>query len=90
VTALNPKGIVFFVAFLPQFVDPTGEVPQQLWLLAATFVMLATVNAMLYTSFAAAARNLLASARSQRPFNLAGGSMLVAAGLWALLAKRPA
>ena len=90
VTALNPKGIVFFVAFLPQFVDPAGEVPQQLWLLAATFVILATVNAMLYTSFAAAARGLLASAKSQRPFNLAGGSMLVGAGLWALLAKRPA
>ena len=31
VTALNPKGIVFYVAFLPQFIDRSGDVTQQLW-----------------------------------------------------------
>ena len=90
VTALNPKGIVFFVAFLPQFVSPAGSASRQLWLLAATFVALAAVNATLYATFAAAARRVLAPARSRRRFNLAGGSLLFAAGLWALLAKRPA
>ena len=45
VTALNPKGIVFFVAFLPQFVSANGEVARQLWILTITFVALATVNA---------------------------------------------
>ncbi len=89
VTALNPKGIVFFVAFLPQFLDPTGDVGHQQWVLATTFVALATLNAAMYATFAAAARRLLASRRAQRRFNLAGGTMLVAAGIWALLAKRP-
>jgi threonine/homoserine/homoserine lactone efflux protein len=90
VTALNPKGIVFFVAFLPQFVNPKGNAPQQLWILAATFVVLAMINVTLYSVFAASARELLSSRRSQRCFNIAGGSLLSTAGVWALLARRHA
>jgi threonine/homoserine/homoserine lactone efflux protein len=90
VTALNPKGILFFVAFLPQFLNSTTPAAQQLWILGITFVALATLNATLYAVFAASARKLLASPRAQRRFHLAGGSLLSAAGVWALLAKRPA
>jgi threonine/homoserine/homoserine lactone efflux protein len=90
VTALNPKGIVFFVAFLPQFLNPQAAVAQQLWILAATFVALATLNATLYAVFAGSARKVLASPKAQRAFNFGGGSLLSAAGVWALLAKRPA
>ena len=90
VTALNPKGIVFFVAFLPQFVNAGAGIAQQLWILGVTFVTLATVNATLYAVFAATARRLLSSPRAQRRFHLAGGSLLSAAGVWALLVKRPA
>ncbi|MGO4394825.1 LysE family translocator [Variovorax sp. M-6] len=90
VTALNPKGIVFFVAFLPQFIDARTGVTQQLWVLALTFVAMAALNATLYAVFAGSARRLLASPRAQRRFNLAGGSLLSAAGIWALLARRPA
>jgi len=57
--------------------------------LAVTFVAMATVNATLYAVFAASARRLLASPRAQRRFNLAGGTLLASAGIWALLAKRP-
>ncbi|MDN8612423.1 LysE family translocator [Variovorax ginsengisoli] len=89
VTALNPKGIVFFVAFLPQFIDPRASVTHQLWVLALTFVFMAALNATLYAVFAGSARRLLASPRAQRRFNLAGGSLLSAAGVWALLARRP-
>ena len=90
VTALNPKGIVFFVAFLPQFIQPGVPVAPQMWVLAVTFVCLATLNATLYAVFAGSARRLLASPKAQRRFHLAGGSLLSVAGLWALLAKRPA
>ena len=90
VTALNPKGIVFFVAFLPQFLSPTADATRQLWVLAVTFVAMAALNATLYAVFAGTARRLLSSARAQRRFNLAGGSLLSAAGVWALLARRPA
>ena len=90
VTALNPKGIVFFVAFLPQFINPVAPVTQQLWVLATTFVVMATLNATLYAVFAASARRLLSSPRAQRRFNLVGGSLLSTAGVWALLARRVA
>jgi threonine/homoserine/homoserine lactone efflux protein len=89
VTALNPKGIVFFVAFLPQFIDARADTTRQLWVLATTFVVLAVLNASLYAVFAASARRLLASPRAQRHFNFMGGTLLSSAGVWALLARRP-
>jgi threonine/homoserine/homoserine lactone efflux protein len=88
VTALNPKGIIFFVAFLPQFLRPEAAIPTQLWILAVTFVVLATINAALYATFAATARRLLSTPKAQRRFKVAGGSLLTGAGIWALLAKR--
>jgi len=87
VTALNPKGIVFFVAFLPQFVRPGAGVGEQLWLLAITFVVLAILNATLYSVFAASARSVLGSARAQRWFNAGGGLLLAGAGVWAISAR---
>lgn len=90
VTALNPKGIVFFVAFLPQFLNRAEPAIGQLWILSLTFVVLAALNATLYAVFAGTARRLLSSAAAQKRFNLAGGSMLSMAGLWALTAKQPA
>ncbi|OZI62555.1 LysE family translocator [Bordetella genomosp. 11] len=89
VTALNPKGIVFFVAFLPQFIDPGRATETQMWILATTFVVLAAMNASLYALFAGAASRWLAAPRARRGFHLAGGSLLSVAGLWALLARRP-
>jgi len=88
VTALNPKGMIFFVAFLPQFIDQTSPVVPQLWILSVTFVVLATVNATLYAVFATSARSLLLSPTAQRKFNVGGGSLLVLAGGWALTAKQ--
>lgn len=88
VTALNPKGIVFFVAFLPQFIDPSAPAAPQLWLLSITFVVLATINASLYAAFAARARRLLESPVAQRRFNIGGGSLLMIAGGWALTARQ--
>jgi threonine/homoserine/homoserine lactone efflux protein len=51
---------------------------------------MATINATLYAVFAASVRRLLSLPQVQRRFNIAGGSLLSAAGLWALLARRPA
>ena len=89
VTALNPKGIIFFVAFLPQFINTNAEVASQLWILAVTFVVLATINATMYAVFAGKAQQVLSSPKTQRIFNFCGGSLLSSAGIWALSAKQP-
>jgi len=90
VTALNPKGMIFFVAFLPQFIDQSLPAAPQLWILSVTFVVLATLNAALYAIFAVNARRLLLSSTAQRRFNLGGGSLLTIAGVWALTARQNA
>ena len=90
VTALNPKGIIFFVAFLPQFIDHSAPIAPQLWILSATFVVLATLNATLYAVFAASVRQMLLSSKAQRRFNFGGGCLLVIAGGWALTARQTA
>ena len=86
VTALNPKGIIFFIAFLPQFISPDHELVVQLWILSATFVGLAAINASLYVIFAGQARRLLSSEVTQKMISLSGGTLLTIAGVWALSA----
>ncbi|HEX3349401.1 MAG TPA: LysE family translocator, partial [Acetobacteraceae bacterium] len=81
VTALNPKSIVFFVAFVPQFVNAARPFLPQVVTLEATFVILATMNAAMFAVLAAAARQKLREARIQRVINRTGGSLLIGAGI---------
>jgi threonine/homoserine/homoserine lactone efflux protein len=81
VTALNPKSIAFFVAFLPQFVRTQSHALEQFVILGATFLILAVVNAMLYGFFAGQLRDALLKTGVRRLFNRCGGSALVGAGL---------
>lgn len=80
VTVLNPKSLVFFVAFLPQFIDPARPFWPQMAIFEATFVTLAFANAFGYAVLAARARRLAASPRAIRIVNRAGGAALIAAG----------
>jgi threonine/homoserine/homoserine lactone efflux protein len=82
VTALNPKSIAFFVAFLPQFVSPSSPLPIQLTILGATFLVMATVNAALYAVFAGELRDTLKSPRARRWFDRLGGTALIGAGVF--------
>jgi threonine/homoserine/homoserine lactone efflux protein len=84
VTALNPKGIVFFIAFLPQFLDTARPVVPQMLVCGATFLVLAVTNASLYAVMAAAVRQTIRRPAVQRGVNRVGGSLLIAAGLLAV------
>ena len=59
VTALNPKSITFFVAFVPQFVDRSAPFAPQATVMVATFVVLAFANAFTYAFVATRARATL-------------------------------
>ena len=48
VTALNPKGIVFLVAFIPAFVDQSLSCTPQVVIYGASFVVLGGINALAY------------------------------------------
>lgn len=89
-TALNPKSLMFFVAFVPQFINVNTNTSSQLWVLAITFISLATIIVSSYVVFASTAHGYLTSSLAQRRFNVTGGSLLSLAGVWTLLAKRPA
>jgi len=82
VTALNPKSIAFFVAFLPQFVDPHAPVMLQMVLLEATFLTLATINAALYGLFAGQLRETIQKNNVRKWLNRCGGSALIGAGIF--------
>ncbi len=81
VTALNPKSIVFFVAFLPQFLDLSRPLFNQMLIFETTFLVLATINATTYALMASAARKTIRKPNVQRIVNRTGGTLLVGAGL---------
>ncbi|MBM3555867.1 MAG: LysE family translocator [Alphaproteobacteria bacterium] len=84
VTALNPKGLVFFVAFVPQFMDPARPLLPQIIVAEATFLVLAALNAASYGWLAASARRAIAAPAARRLLNRAGGTLLIGAGLAAV------
>lgn len=88
VTALNPKSILFFVAFVPQFLDPAVPYVRQAVLMVATFVSLAALNALLYAVLAGSARGAIRRPAVRRAVNRLGGSVLVGAGVMAAFARR--
>ena len=81
VTALNPKSITFFVAFLPQFLDRSGDFWTQMLIFEATFLVLAFLNALGYALAASRARQAVANPRVLSIVNRTGGTLLVAAGI---------
>ncbi len=81
VTALNPKSIAFFVAFMPQFINGQHAALPQFLILGATFLFLAALNATLYALFAGQLRDTLQNEKLRRLFNYCGGSALIGAGV---------
>ncbi len=88
VTALNPKSIAFFVAFLPQFVDHRAATLPQFAVMMVTFVGLAALNAGSYALFAGQLHERLQDVRARRWINRTGGTALISAGLLTAVMKR--
>lgn len=81
VTAMNPKSIAFFVAFVPQFLDGSRPFLMQAAVLVASFVGLSACNSVLYAVLAGRMSGLVKRPGVRRGFNRVGGSMMVGAGI---------
>lgn len=76
----NPKGILFFAAFLPQFIDPAGSLAVQFLVMAGTFVAIEFVTEMFIACLAHRIRAGLA--RVGRSFNRTCGGLFIGIGAW--------
>jgi len=84
VTALNPKSLTFFIAFLPQFLDRNSDFLTQMLVFETTFLVLAFANAITYALVASRARSLMRNPRAVGIVNRVGGSLLIGAGIAAV------
>jgi homoserine/homoserine lactone efflux protein len=82
----NPKALLFFGAFIPQFLDPAGDPLRQTILLGLTFMAVATVFDGAYAVLSGGAGRMLAR-RNLRRIEIASGTLLVGGGLWLALRR---
>ena len=78
VTALNPKSNTFFIAFVPQFIQPEAAFAPQASILIATFVGIAGINALVFALGANAMRRQITRPTVQMWLTRAGGVALLA------------
>jgi threonine/homoserine/homoserine lactone efflux protein len=88
VTLLNSKTILFFVAFLPQFVSPSAPALPQLLLLGATFVILGACNTAAYATLSGSLGGRIRDPRFVRRLRRVGGGALIGAGVMTAVAAR--
>ena len=87
VALTNPKTLLFYGAFFPQFLDQSGNVEAQILLLSVSFLMISTVLDSSWALAAGRARGLLTMHGKLR--NRLTGGLLISAGLGLALARRP-
>jgi threonine/homoserine/homoserine lactone efflux protein len=88
VAAGNPKAILIFTAFLPQFLDPAQAVGPQFAVLGFLFLLLEVVAIMIYAYMGAHMQRWFARPHAQQIFNRCCAVFLAGAGLGLLLSRR--
>jgi threonine/homoserine/homoserine lactone efflux protein len=83
----NPKALLFFGAFLPQFIDPAGNAFLQTLVYGAIFMAVAAVFDSLYAVLAGKAGSFLTKNRV-RLIERLSGTVLVGGGLWMATLRR--
>jgi len=87
VITTNPKILVLFGAFIPQFIDPMGSAFWQTLTLGGIFMIIATVFDTLYVLLASKAGRALTQSRV-RWVEKISGSLLIAGGVWMAMLRR--
>lgn len=83
----NPKALLFFGAFIPQFIDPAGSAVAQTLFLGGVFMAVATVCDSAYAFAAGGAGSYLTRARVRLAERISG-TCLIGGGLWLAFARR--
>lgn len=82
----NPKVLVFFGAFIPQFVDMQRAHVPQVALLGVTFMVIAAMTDAIYALLAGRARTLFSAKRTRLLSRISGGFM-IGGGVWLALSR---
>ena len=82
----NPKVLVFFGAFIPQFMDMNQDHVSQVTLLGITFMIIAGMTDAIYAVLAGRARRFF-SARRTRLLSRVSGGFMIGGGLWLALTR---
>ena len=89
VNLLNPKTAVFFLAFVPQFVDPARGTTTQILVLGALFVLLGLISDGLYaTIFGTVGQRLVRAPWWRTGRRVVPGAMYAGLGLYAVIGDR--
>ncbi len=83
----NPKMLLFLGAFIPQFLDMSGNVVGQLLLMSATLLVVTVTIDGLYAVLAGRVGDKLSNKRTQI-INRIGGSFMIGGGVWLAFARR--
>ncbi len=83
----NPKVLLFFGAFIPQFINPVGNPLTQTIVLGATFMVVASILDSGYAVTAGKTGSML-SRRNVRALECISGTALIGGGIWLALARR--
>lgn len=84
----NPKAIFFYIAFLPQFVDPRLTAGPQLLLMIATMIVMGALTDSSYALLAARARGWFTVPKRRRLQSRISGTLLIGVGCGLLVARR--
>jgi len=82
----NPKVLVFFGAFIPQFVDMSRDHTPQVALLGVTFMVIAGITDAVYALLAGRARKFFSAQRTRLLSRISGGFM-IGGGIWLALTR---
>ena len=82
----NPKTLLFFGAFFPQFIDPHGDHALQIAIMGLTALVFAAVSDSAYALLSGRAGRLLSRHRVRLLSKLSGG-FLIGGGLWLALSR---
>lgn len=88
VAITNPKAIVFYIAFLPQFVDSRLPAAPQLLLMIGAMIVMALLSDSAYALLAGQARGWFTAPERRRLQSRISGTLLIGVGCGLLLARR--